>query len=50
MQALPIKYIHLFNNVINYLVHFSNAAVALCAATPLLLGNIDPEKSCLKLF
>jgi|LQAB01.1.fsa_nt_gi CRISPR-associated endonuclease/helicase Cas3 len=49
VQVLPIKYIHLFNNVVNYLVRFSNTTVALCAATHTLLDNVDPEKGCLKL-
>jgi CRISPR-associated endonuclease/helicase Cas3 len=40
VHALPIKCVHLFNNVVNYLVDFCNATVVLCAATQPLLDNV----------
>ena len=45
IQALPVKCIHLFNGLINFLASICNSTIVLCSATqPLLSGTAKPLK------
>ena len=47
IQTLPINCVHLFNNVINFLVEHCHSTVVLCTATQPLLDKVDPSKGSL---
>jgi CRISPR-associated endonuclease/helicase Cas3 len=49
IQTLPIKCVHIFNNVINFLVDICKTTVVLCTATQPLLSEVDKEKGAIKL-
>ena len=49
IQTLPIKCVHMFNNVINFLVNQCGSTVVLCTATQPLLSSVDEKKGALKL-
>ncbi|RJP83420.1 MAG: CRISPR-associated helicase Cas3' [Desulfobacteraceae bacterium] len=49
IQTLPIKCVHLFNNVINFLVDHCGSTVVFCTATQPLLNQVDEKKGSLNL-
>lgn len=49
IQALPINSVHLFNNVLQFLVEQCGSSTVLCTATQPLLHQVDAAKGCLQL-
>lgn len=49
VQTLPIKCVHLFNNVINFLVEQCNSTVVLCTATQPLLHEVSAKSGAIHL-
>jgi CRISPR-associated endonuclease/helicase Cas3 len=48
VQTIPIRCVHLFNNVINFLVSECNSTVIMCTATQPLLDDVDPSRGALR--
>lgn len=46
-QTLPIRCVHLFCNVVNFLVRECGSSVVLCTATQPLLTKVDAAKGCI---
>lgn len=49
IQALPVNWVHLFNNAINFLVQRCGSTVVLCTATQPLLDRVDTAKGAVRI-
>ena len=49
IQTLPVRCVHMFNNAINFLVHYCESTVVLCTATQPLLNHVDKKQGALKI-
>jgi CRISPR-associated endonuclease/helicase Cas3 len=49
IQSLPVNFVHLFNNAINFLVDHCGSTVVLCTATQPLLDKVDASQGAIRL-
>jgi CRISPR-associated endonuclease/helicase Cas3 len=49
IQTLPVRYVHLLNNALNFLTEQCGSSVILCTATQPLLHRVDAAKGAIRL-